>query len=58
MWKPLEIFLYDWWPIAGRRRLYAALTQAAVRLVPHDHSSGRRSCAIAGGSRPLKLSGE
>ena len=21
MWKPLEIFLYDWWPIVGERRL-------------------------------------
>jgi hypothetical protein len=40
MWKPLEIFLYDWWPIAGRRRVYAALSEIAVRLVPHDHSTG------------------
>jgi hypothetical protein len=40
MWKPLEIFLYDWWPIVGKRRLYASLSQVAVRLAPHDHSAG------------------
>src|SRR5262245_48048767 len=39
MWKPLEIFLYDWWPIIRERRLYAALSQVPVRLVPHDHSA-------------------
>jgi len=25
MWRPLEIFLYDWWPIAQARNLYAKL---------------------------------
>lgn len=29
-WKPLEIFLYDWWPIAGNRRLYRRLANASV----------------------------
>ena len=29
-WKPLEIFLYDWWPIAGNRRLYKRLANASV----------------------------
>ncbi|MET0987556.1 MAG: hypothetical protein ABW034_19350 [Steroidobacteraceae bacterium] len=32
MWRPLEIFLYDWWPVAGRRRLFAALSQVPVLL--------------------------
>jgi hypothetical protein len=32
MWRPLEIFLYDWWPIAGRRRLFARLRELPVRL--------------------------
>ena len=27
MWRPLEFFLYDWWPIVGRRRLFTALSQ-------------------------------
>lgn len=32
-WRPVEIFLYDWWPIVGRRRLYRRLASAAVRVV-------------------------
>lgn len=32
MWKPLEIFLYDWWPIVGERRLAAQLGAMEVRI--------------------------
>jgi hypothetical protein len=32
MWRPLEIFLYDWWPILGARRLYDRLSQTRVRI--------------------------
>jgi hypothetical protein len=33
-WKPLEIFLYDWWPLAERRALYRRLGGADIRLKP------------------------
>jgi hypothetical protein len=33
MWRPLEIFLYDWWPILGERRLYDRLSRIQVRVV-------------------------
>jgi hypothetical protein len=33
LWRPLEIFLYDWWPIARHRSLYRRLAKADVRLV-------------------------
>jgi hypothetical protein len=33
MWRPLEVFLYDWWPIVGRRRTLTALSRLPVRLV-------------------------
>lgn len=33
MWRPLEIFLYDWWPIAGERRLHDRLSRIGVRVV-------------------------
>jgi hypothetical protein len=33
MWKPLEVFLYDWWPIVGRRGMLAMLSRLPVRLV-------------------------
>jgi hypothetical protein len=29
-WRPLEIFLYDWWPITRRRDLYQRLSKAIV----------------------------
>jgi hypothetical protein len=31
-WKPIEIFLYDWWPLARRRDLYRRLANASVEL--------------------------
>ena len=31
-WRPVEIFLYDWWPIAQQRRLYRRLAAAEVDL--------------------------
>lgn len=34
MWGPLDVFLYGWWPIAGRRRLFARLAQIEVDVRP------------------------
>jgi hypothetical protein len=34
-WRPLEIFLYDWWPIARRRDLYRRLSRADVVAKPY-----------------------
>lgn len=31
-WRPLEIFLYDWWPLLKRRALLSRLAAAAVEL--------------------------
>lgn len=31
-WRPLEIFLYDWWPLARRRDLYRRLSAATLDL--------------------------
>ena len=33
MWRPLEVFLYDWWPIREEARLYDRLGAMPVRLV-------------------------
>lgn len=32
MWRPLEIFLYDWWPIRAERKLFDRLSVMPVRL--------------------------
>ena len=36
MWRPLEIFLYDWWPIVSERRLHDRLSRISVRIVYGD----------------------
>jgi hypothetical protein len=37
MWRPVEIFLYDWWPLVRRIRVYKNLRYARVRVVQaHD----------------------
>jgi hypothetical protein len=32
MWRPLEIFLYDWWPIRDEGRLFDRLSKMVVRI--------------------------
>ena len=37
MWRPLEIFLYDWWPIRNEASLFDRLAAMVVRVLPHTH---------------------
>ncbi|MGA7984625.1 MAG: hypothetical protein WCA01_05525 [Burkholderiales bacterium] len=32
MWRPIQVFLYDWWPIVRRRRMLQNLSRAQVRV--------------------------
>jgi hypothetical protein len=32
MWRPLEVFLYDWWPIRSEARLFDRLSAMLVRV--------------------------
>ncbi len=34
MWRPMQIFLYDWWPLAQLRRLHVSLSHAHVHVLP------------------------
>jgi hypothetical protein len=34
MWRPMEVFLYDWWPIRRERRIFDRLGEAAVHVIP------------------------
>jgi len=38
LWRPLEIFLYDWWPILGEARLYDRLSAMQVQVVDAPRS--------------------
>ncbi|MGG7605670.1 hypothetical protein [Massilia sp. BKSP1R2A-1] len=33
MWRPVQIFLYDWWPLKGRIRVFDNLRFARVTVV-------------------------
>ena len=44
MWRPIEIFLYEWWPIRNEARLFDRLSAMMVRVIPTDAAS--RSAAI------------
>jgi hypothetical protein len=33
MWRPLEIYLYDWWPLRDELRLLERLARMRVRLI-------------------------
>ena len=40
MWRPLEIFLYEWWPITGVRRIYSLLSRLPLEIFPMPHPTG------------------
>jgi len=33
MWRPMQIYLYDWWPLRRRGRIYAKLAHMPVEVV-------------------------
>lgn len=33
MWRPLQIFLYDWWPLRRQIRLYRRLSGAHIQVI-------------------------
>lgn len=36
LWRPLEIYLYDWWPYRRRVRVYRRLAEIEVEILPTD----------------------
>jgi hypothetical protein len=41
MWRPLEIFLYDWWPIRSEVRLFDRLSTMPVQIQMGSDSETR-----------------
>jgi hypothetical protein len=41
LWRPLEIFLYDWWPIRAQARLFERLATMDVRILPSPAAGAR-----------------
>jgi hypothetical protein len=46
MWRPLEVFLYDWWPIRAEAKLFDRLASMPVRL---RYETERSSSLLATG---------
>jgi hypothetical protein len=43
MWRPLEIFLYDWWPIRSEARLCDRLSAMPVRIAQREDAKAETS---------------
>ena len=43
MWRPLEIFLYDWWPIRAEARLCDRLSAMPVRIAHRENAKADTS---------------
>lgn len=35
MWRPMQIYLYDWWPLRRRGRIYTKLSRMPVEVIQH-----------------------
>ena len=40
MWRPMQIFLYEWWPLMRRSRIYHNLAAAHVRVLQDEKRAG------------------
>ena len=52
MWRPLEILLYDWWPLIDERRQVRRILDAPVSIRYHEAktpAAGNRDGAHATG---------
>lgn len=47
MWRPLEIYLYDWWPLRAQRRVLERLSRMTVRLVQPVETESARPATVA-----------
>lgn len=44
-WRPLEIFLYEWWPIVRKRNLYRRLAAARIEDQPYGSEINKHAPA-------------
>lgn len=39
MWRPVEVFLYDWWPEWGRRKLFDRIARMQIETESPPHAA-------------------
>ena len=42
MWHPMQIYLYDWWPLRQRGRIYLNLSRMPVEVIPRRRPEAPR----------------
>ena len=53
LWRPMEIFLYDWWPIRAEARLYERLGRIDVRCLPAEPTKTAGGGALGAGNTSI-----
>lgn len=54
MWRPLQIFLYDWWPIAHLIKVYRKLSAIRVEISPAVEPAQGAGGGQPGGNQPCR----
>jgi len=45
MWRPMQIYLYDWWPLRRKGRIYTKLSRMPVAVIQHAPTASTRTGA-------------
>ncbi|HEY7641706.1 MAG TPA: hypothetical protein VH814_18390 [Steroidobacteraceae bacterium] len=46
MWKPVEIFLYDWWPEFDKERLFARISHMSMETLATRYSGAAPAAVL------------
>lgn len=65
MWRPMQIYLYDWWPVRRRRTVYTKLSHMPVEVIlkaqhpsePRDFTQDANPSAAKAGAAKTKSGG-
>lgn len=53
MWRPIEVFLYDWWPIRAEARRFDRLSKMPVRIECKKSTSSEAGLADSAGTNAI-----
>ncbi len=48
MWRPMQLYLYDWWPVRRRGRIYTKLSRVPVEIIPRQKKEGSAPTSHSG----------
>jgi hypothetical protein len=56
LWEPAYIFIYGWWPIVQKRKIYEKITTMEIDVLPIPSSRAASSSSVPGGDPSMKRS--